>query len=127
MRISDWSSDVCSSDLAIMNRTNAARCPRVFERHSMWKTMAEWRQLGLVTQGAGWPADHVWATLLEPDGIGPTAYLLTGTYRVILAYNCSHRYGSSVGMLAAAVDNYYGRLSSGLTVGGGLREGCMSR
>src|SRR3546814_5183139 len=46
---------------AIMNRTNAARCPRVFERHSMWKTMAEWRQLGLVPQGEGWPADHVLA------------------------------------------------------------------
>src|SRR3546814_4606357 len=58
-----------------MNRTNAARCPRVFERHSMWKTMAEWRQLGLVPQGEGWPADHVLATLLEPDGIGKTAYL----------------------------------------------------
>src|SRR3546814_3344097 len=74
-----------------MNRTNAARCPRVFERHSMWKTMAEWRQLGLVPQGEGWPADHVLATLLEPDGIGKTAYLLTGNYRVILDYNCSNR------------------------------------
>src|SRR3546814_20227382 len=103
MRISDWSSDVCSSDLiwtseadalasianyfvdagwrkdvpwgvpvavpsnldrnAIMNRTNAARCPRVFERHSMWKTMAEWRQLGLVPQGEGWPADPVLAKI----------------------------------------------------------------
>src|SRR3546814_3772913 len=71
---------------AIMNRTNAARCPRVFERHSMWKTMAEWRQLGLVPQGEGWPADHVLATLLEPDGIGKTAYMLTGTYRVIIDY-----------------------------------------
>ncbi|MCF8708805.1 lytic murein transglycosylase [Rhizorhapis sp. SPR117] len=90
---------------AIANRTNAMRCPRVFERHSMWKTMAEWRQLGIVPQGSAWPADTVMATLLEPDGQGKTAYLLTGNYRVILDYNCSNFYGLSVGLLADAVDD----------------------
>lgn len=90
---------------ALANRTVAMRCPRVFERHSMWKTMAEWRQLGLVPQGAAWPADNVMATLLEPDGQGKTAYLLTSNYRVILDYNCSNFYGLSVGLLADAVDD----------------------
>lgn len=90
---------------AIANRTVAMRCPRVFERHSMWKTMAEWRQLGLVPQGAAWPGDGVMATLLEPDGQGKTAYLLTSNYRVILDYNCSNFYGLSVGLLADAVDD----------------------
>ncbi|WP_443018699.1 lytic murein transglycosylase [Sphingomonas sp. 7/4-4] len=89
---------------AIAGRTTAPRCPRVFERHSRWKTIAEWRALGLVPQGKGWPADNVQATLLEPDGPGRTAYLLTGNYRVILDYNCSNFYALSVGLLADEVE-----------------------
>src|SRR3546814_19073973 len=38
---------------AIMNRPNAARCPRVFERHSMWKKMSTTRHIGLVPQDEG--------------------------------------------------------------------------
>ena len=89
---------------AIAGRTTAPRCPRVHERHSRWKTVAEWRALGLVPQGRGWPADNVQATLLEPDGPGRTAYLLTGNYRVILDYNCSNFYALSVGLLADEVE-----------------------
>ncbi|NJC33501.1 lytic murein transglycosylase [Sphingomonas jejuensis] len=76
------------------------RCPRVHERHSRWRTMAEWRRLGVVPQGPRWPADDEMASLLEPDGPGNTAYLLTGNYRVILDYNCSNFYALSVGLLA---------------------------
>ncbi|UYY59025.1 lytic transglycosylase domain-containing protein [Sphingomonas sp. S2-65] len=88
----------------LVNRTASPRCPRVHERHSRWKTMAEWRALGIVPQGRGWPADTVQATLLEPDGPGSTAYLLTGNYRVILDYNCSNFYALSVGLLADEVE-----------------------
>jgi len=88
----------------ITNRTLSPRCPRVFARHSGWKTMAEWRALGLVPQSRRWPGDDVLATLLEPDGPGKTAYLLTGNYRVILDYNCSNFYALSVGLLADAVE-----------------------
>lgn len=76
------------------------RCPRVFDRHTGWKTMAEWRALGVVPRSGAWPADNVMATLLEPDGRGKTGYLLTGNYRVILDYNCSNFYALSVGLLA---------------------------
>lgn len=76
------------------------RCPRVFDRHTGWKTMAEWRALGIVPRAGNWPADNVMASLLEPDGRGRTAYLLTGNYRVILDYNCSNFYALSVGLLA---------------------------
>jgi membrane-bound lytic murein transglycosylase B len=86
------------------NRLVSPRCPRVFERHSGWRTMAEWRALGIVPQGRGWPGDSVMATLLEPDGVGSTAYLLTSNYRVILDYNCSNFYALSVGLLADAVE-----------------------
>ncbi|MDG5487376.1 lytic murein transglycosylase [Sphingomonas sp. BGYR3] len=89
----------------IANRLVSPRCPRVHERHSQWRTMAEWRALGVVPQRGVWPADTVQATLLEPDGPGQTAYLLTGNYRVILDYNCSNFYALSVGLLADEVDN----------------------
>jgi membrane-bound lytic murein transglycosylase B len=89
---------------ALGTRTVSPRCPRVHERHSRWKTIAEWRALGLVPQGRGWPADNVQASLLEPDGPGQTAYLLTGNYRVILDYNCSNFYALSVGLLADEVE-----------------------
>jgi len=88
----------------VRNRLVSPRCPRVFSRHSGWRTMAEWRAMGVVPQSRGWPADNVLATLMEPDGPGQTAYLLTGNYRVILDYNCSNFYALSVGLLADAVE-----------------------
>ncbi len=86
-------------------RLVSPRCPRVFARHSAWRSMAEWRALGVAPVDRPWPGDHVQATLLEPDGEGRTAYLLTGNYRVILDYNCSNFYALSVGLLADAVDH----------------------
>lgn len=84
----------------IKSRTMAPRCPRVFARHSKWMTVAEWRQLGIAPQRGFWPKDSMLATLIEPDGIGNTAYLLGSNYRVILDYNCSNFYALSVGLLA---------------------------
>ena len=89
---------------AVRNRLVSPRCPRVFDRHGAWRTMAEWRALGIQPQDRGWPGDTVLATLVEPDGPGATAYLLTGNYRVILDYNCSNHYALSVGLLADAVE-----------------------
>ncbi len=55
--------------------------------------------MGVVARGP-WPADDELASLLEPDGPGRPAYLLTNNYRVILDYNCSNFYALSVGLLA---------------------------
>jgi len=90
---------------AIANKTVPPRCPRVFERHSQWLTMAQWRQLGVRPAGSQTLRDDIFATLLEPDGQGQTAYLLTSNYRAILDYNCSNFYALSVGLLADAVDD----------------------
>lgn len=88
----------------IATRTISPRCPRVFERHSQWKTIAEWRALGLAPLTRAWPADNIQAVLIEPDGRGKPGYLLTGNYRVILDYNCSNFYALSVGLLADEVE-----------------------
>ena len=76
------------------------RCARVFDRHTGWKSVREWRALGVMPRTGNPPGDEVMASLLEPDGRGQTAYLLTGNYRVILDYNCSNFYALSVGLLA---------------------------
>ncbi len=84
-------------------RTLSPRCPRVFARHSQWRSLAEWRALGVAASDGRRLDPTMQATLIEPDGPGETAYLLTGNYRVILDYNCSNFYALSVGLLADAV------------------------
>ena len=83
----------------VANRLRAPRCPRVHERHSRWLTAAEWRRMGIASN----LPDSAMASLLEPDGPGQTAYLLTTNYRTILDYNCSNFYALAVGLLADSV------------------------
>ncbi|GLR47717.1 lytic murein transglycosylase [Sphingomonas astaxanthinifaciens] len=84
---------------ALRTTLNPPRCPQVFRRHSRWLTMREWRALGVQPQRTAL-ADSEMATLIEPDGQGATAYLLSVNYRAILDYNCSNFYALSVGLLA---------------------------
>ena len=76
----------------------APSCDRVHARHSQWRTIGEWRRLGVSPLSP--IEDSVQASLFQPDGPGTPAYLLTGNYRVILQYNCSNYYALSVGLLA---------------------------
>jgi membrane-bound lytic murein transglycosylase B len=85
----------------IANRLRSPRCPRVHERHSRWLSAAEWRSRGI---GNNLP-DRTMASLLEPDGPGRTAYLLTTNYRTILDYNCSNFYALTIGLLADSVSS----------------------
>lgn len=87
---------------AIRTTLRAPRCERVYSRHSRWLTVGQWRSLGVVPY-SNRLADTDVATLIEPDGPGSTAYLLTGNYRAILDYNCSNFYALSVGLLADAI------------------------
>ena len=83
---------------AVSPQLGASSCSTVHARHSQWKPVSEWRQIG-VNPVASIPDDTM-ATLFEPDGPGTHAWLLTGNYRVILQYNCSNYYALSVGLLA---------------------------
>jgi lytic murein transglycosylase len=84
---------------AVVNRQRSPRCAPVFARHSRWLTAGEWRRLGVANS----LPDGTLASLLEPDGPGATAYLLTNNYRVILDYNCSNFYALTVALLADSV------------------------
>jgi len=84
---------------SVETRLRAPRCPRVHERHSRWLSAAEWRRRGIANS----LPDRTLASLLEPDGPGRTAYLLTTNYRTILDYNCSNFYALTVGLLADSV------------------------
>ena len=84
---------------AIRSTLRAPRCERVYSRHSRWLTVSQWRSLGVVPYSNRLAETDV-ASLIEPDGPGATAYLLTGNYRAILDYNCSNFYALSVGLLA---------------------------
>ncbi|MEM6267236.1 MAG: lytic murein transglycosylase [Pseudomonadota bacterium] len=88
---------------AYKTKLKAPTCPRVHARHSQWKTVREWKALGIVPQRP--LADDVMASLFQPDGPGTRAWLLTGNYRVILEYNCSNYYAMSVGLLADEIAN----------------------
>jgi membrane-bound lytic murein transglycosylase B len=87
---------------SVAPRTRAPRCPRVFERHSRWMSVGEWRRLGVVPLQGGL-SDRDMASLIEPDGPGATAYLTTNNYRTILDYNCSNFYALTVLLLADGI------------------------
>lgn len=82
---------------AVKTKLDAPVCPRVHDRHSQWKSVREWRALGVQPQRP--LGDTVMTSLFQPDGPGTPAWLLTGNYRVILEYNCSNYYAMSVGLL----------------------------
>lgn len=87
---------------AIASRTTAPRCPRVHARHSRWLTVNEWQARGVRFTGPALSPPTL-ATLIEPDGPGEPAFLLTQNYRTILDYNCSNFYGLTVGLLADGI------------------------
>ncbi len=89
---------------AVLARATSPRCVRVHARHSRWLTADEWQARGVRFTGRS-PAGATQLSLIEPDGPGRTAYLLTGSYRAILDYNCSNFYGLAVGLLADAITN----------------------
>lgn len=87
---------------AVRNPVQAVDCPRVHARHSRPLTMAQWRAMGVYPTGRAL-RDGDLATLIEPDGPGQTAYLVTDNYRAVLKYNCSNFYALSVLLLANGI------------------------
>lgn len=86
----------------VRNLVQPTSCQRPLSRHSRWISVAEWKALGLQPVGQ-FPPDDTLMTLVEPDGPGGNAFLTTGNYRAILAYNCSNFYALTVGLLSDAI------------------------
>ena len=90
---------------SVESRLVSPRCPQVYKRHSQWRSLREWRALGMVptgsTRGIG---ENEQLSLIEPDGPNATAYLLSTNYRAILDYNCSNFYALAVGLLADRIE-----------------------
>jgi lytic murein transglycosylase len=86
---------------AVASRLVAPRCPQVYKRHSQWRSLREWRAMGILPTGStSGIAETEQLSLIEPDGPNATAYLLSTNYRAILDYNCSNFYALAVGLLA---------------------------
>ena len=88
---------------SVVNPVKPTSCIRPLERHSRWLPASEWKAKGFMPLNAGWPADQVPMALVEPDGAGEGAFLITGNYRAIMEYNCSNFYALSVALLGNAV------------------------
>lgn len=87
---------------AIRSALKPPRCPAVYNRHSRWLTVREWRAMGVVPADSRVP-DNEMATLMETPGAYAQGYLLTTNYRAILDYNCSNYYALTIGLLADAI------------------------
>ena len=87
---------------AIRSAVKPPRCPAVYNRHSRWLTVREWRAMGIVPADSR-VADNEMATLMETPGAYAQGYLLTTNYRAILDYNCSNYYALTIGLLADAI------------------------
>ncbi|KPF70810.1 hypothetical protein IP88_11280 [alpha proteobacterium AAP81b] len=89
---------------AVANPVAPAACARPLSRHSRALPAADWRARGVIAINAPWPADTTPMTLVEPDGPGAGAFLVTANFRAIMAYNCSNYYALSVALLGDAVE-----------------------
>jgi len=87
---------------AIRSAIKPPRCPAVYNRHSRWLTVREWRAMGVIPADGRVP-DNEMATLMETPGAYAQGYLLTTNYRSILDYNCSNYYALTIGLLADAI------------------------
>jgi lytic murein transglycosylase len=87
---------------AIRSTLTPPRCPAVYNRHSRWLTVREWRAMGVRPADSRVP-DNEMATLMETPGAYAQGYLLTTNYRSILDYNCSNYYALTIGLLADAI------------------------
>ena len=85
---------------SVANRLRAPRCPRV---HRAPQPLADRRRMAPPRHRQRPARRTPMASLLEPDGPGATAYLLTTNYRTILDYNCSNFYALTIGLLADSV------------------------
>lgn len=82
------------------------------EGREIKKSLSEWARLGVrLKNGQALPSDNVMASIVVPDGlpgkngIAPESFLVYNNYNVIMAWNRSTYFATSVGLLADAIAN----------------------
>lgn len=82
--------------------------PRNLEGLDVKKSLSEWQRLGVrKANGKDLPeVDDMMASVVQPDGQGNSAYLVYNNYRVIMKWNKSTYFATSVGLLADAIAAY---------------------
>jgi peptidoglycan lytic transglycosylase B len=81
------------------------RLPKKFDRSLLGleqqKKLSRWQQLGVrQLNGKALPKVAMSASLVQPDGAGGRAFLVYQNYRVLRAWNKSHKFALAVGLLA---------------------------
>ncbi len=87
----------------VANPEEPKSCIRPLKVHSRWLPASDWKAKGLTPLNASWPAPATPMALVEPDGPGNGAFLVTASYRAIMEYNCSNFYALSVALLGDAL------------------------
>lgn len=68
-----------------------------------WQNRSAWQALGVrPLEGHGWEMGDVETALIQPDGVGGQAFLVTHNFKAIRAYNPSDYYALAVGLLGVA-------------------------
>jgi membrane-bound lytic murein transglycosylase B len=68
------------------------------------KPLQDWQDMGVrKSNGEGLPLASLSASIVLPDGKGGPAYLVYDNYRVIMKWNRSTYFATSVGLLADAI------------------------
>lgn len=87
----------------------AATLPPGFDRalidhNKVTKPLSEWRALGVrAADGGELPARDIPASIVQPDGEAGRAFLVYGNFRVIMRWNRSVNFATSVGLLADSI------------------------
>ena len=88
----------------LQNPETPKSCIRPLSVHTRWMAVKDWQALGLTADKAFPPPDTM-MTLVEPDGPGQGAWLVTQNYRTLMTYNCSNFYALSVALLGDALSS----------------------
>lgn len=86
----------------VKNPVAPTSCIKPLERHSLPLPAATWQAHGITSNK---PLPDAPLTLIEPDGPGQGAWLVTANYRALMTYNCSNFYALSVALLGDALSS----------------------
>ncbi|MBL8833082.1 MAG: lytic murein transglycosylase [Rhodospirillales bacterium] len=87
----------------------AATLPPGFDRtlvdhNKVTKPLSEWQALGVrAADGGALPSRDIAASIVQPDGEAGRAFLVYGNFRVIMRWNRSVNFATSVGLLADSI------------------------